>query len=392
MGCNMNCGHCGSSCKYPLPGELTSAEALSFVDMCVDMNLKWVTLSGGEPLTRSDICSIIKYCKQKGLAANIITNGWLMTDDLAKKLKSSGVSTVAISLDGTEEVHDKIRKKGSFERIKNAFHILKKYDIFTASITTISNLNIALLGEIKDFLISMGVDVWQLQIGLPMGNFSKHPDWLIKPDKIIDIIDFCYDAAVEGKIGICLADCMGYYSRKQIEIDKIYLRSKNIPLWDGCHAGIRSFGMLHNGDILGCTSIRDKKFIEGNIREKTLREIWESPDTFLWRRNFTKEMLDGNCKVCKYSKKCLGGCTNTRLAINKDINSDNKYCTHSILMDKFRNQLASRVDSENILNHAKNMINQKCYQEANLSLDRLIELEPENSDFKNLKNFTHSII
>ena len=54
MGCNMRCDHCGSSCEAPLPDELTTAEALALCDDLKKVGLQWITLSGGEPLTRTD--------------------------------------------------------------------------------------------------------------------------------------------------------------------------------------------------------------------------------------------------------------------------------------------------------------------------------------------------
>ena len=59
MGCNMRCGHCGSSCKNPLPDELTTEEAFRLIDMLIDLKLNWITLSGGEPLTRKDLPLLI---------------------------------------------------------------------------------------------------------------------------------------------------------------------------------------------------------------------------------------------------------------------------------------------------------------------------------------------
>ena len=52
MGCNMRCGHCGSSCEKPLPDELSTDEAFKLIDMLEDIGIEWVTLSGGEPLTK----------------------------------------------------------------------------------------------------------------------------------------------------------------------------------------------------------------------------------------------------------------------------------------------------------------------------------------------------
>ncbi|MFZ3172721.1 MAG: SPASM domain-containing protein [Carboxydocellales bacterium] len=64
--------------------------------------------------------------------------------------------------------------------------------------------------------------------------------------------------------------------------------------------------ILHNGDITGCTSIRDRKYIEGNIRNTPLKEIWQQPDSFGWNQQLTKERLEGFCVQCRFGEKCLG--------------------------------------------------------------------------------------
>ena len=54
MACNMRCGHCGSSCAERLPDELTTDEALRLCDDLAELELKRITLSGGEPFLRED--------------------------------------------------------------------------------------------------------------------------------------------------------------------------------------------------------------------------------------------------------------------------------------------------------------------------------------------------
>ncbi len=340
MACNMRCKHCGSICENALPGELTTEEALKFVDSCAEIGMQWISISGGEPFMRKDLVQIIKYAIEKGLGINIITNGWFINEEIAKELGSLGGGVrVMISLEGPEYIHDFVRKQGSFQRSKKSFETLNKYGVETGSITTITKQNIDHLDELKYFLIENGVKCWQVQIGLPMGSLGKRPDWVLDPKQMNDIIDYCYKVSKEGKIDIFPADCIGYYNSKQ---DEVYKRSyhcdenEKIPEWEGCTAGIYSFGILHNGDIIGCTSIRNKEYIEGNIKEKSLREIWENPDNFSWRRKFTKENLKGDCLKCSYAERCLGGCPNTRRCMNGTINSENLYCTQNLLLKENR--------------------------------------------------------
>ena len=333
MACNMRCKHCGSVCKDALPGELTTKEALKFVYDCADLGMQWISVSGGEPFMRKELIEIIKHAISKGIGINIITNGWFINEDVARQLGEidSGVR-VMISLEGPEYIHDFIRKKDSFKRSESSFEKLSKYGVETGCITTITKQNIDHLNELKAFLIAHKVKIWQVQIGFPMGSLSSHPDWLMEPKQVRDLIDYCYEVSKEGKIDIFPADCVGYYGKKQKEIYKKSYHTENIADWEGCTAGIYSFGLLHNGDVIGCTSIRDKSYIEGNIKEKSLKEIWENPEAFSWRRKFTKENLKGDCLRCEYAEKCLGGCPNSRLCMNGSIYSENLYCTQNLLM------------------------------------------------------------
>jgi MoaA/NifB/PqqE/SkfB family radical SAM enzyme len=124
-----------------LPGELTTVEALEVIGQMADIGLRWVTLSGGEPLTRKDLPVLVRALSSRGIAPNIITNGWLVSPEMARSLAESGIATAAISVDGTKEVHDKIRKPGAYDRLKDSFRILREHGINCGAVTTISKEN-----------------------------------------------------------------------------------------------------------------------------------------------------------------------------------------------------------------------------------------------------------
>lgn len=83
-----------------------------------DRNNTLVTLTGGEPLTRSDIFEIIEYSTSLGIRTELITNGYLINKDVATRLMGSKLENIAVSLEGaTQKTHDTItRVKGSFNR------------------------------------------------------------------------------------------------------------------------------------------------------------------------------------------------------------------------------------------------------------------------------------
>lgn len=385
MGCNMRCKHCGSSCMDPSDDELSTEEALKVIDQMADLGVKWVTLSGGEPLTRKDLPQLIKHLRSCGISANVITNGWLLKDK-AQQLKDAGVATVAISIDGTEEIHNNIRRAESFARDMEGIKALRNLGIDVGAITTISKRNLGDLPDLREKLIEVGVRSWQVQIGLPMGNMASHEDWILEPKEIDVIIDFCYETSLDGRLRMYPADCIGYYNVKEQEVRRKSYGTDN-TLWDGCNAGVKGFGLLQNGDIIGCTSVRNKEFIEGNIRERSLREIWTDKNSFLWRREMRKEQLSGECKRCIYGSKCLGGCTNTRLTMEGTIYGENKYCSYNHYLKTKIEEIKKITDANALLEKASLAVQKHQIQEAALMAEQVIKLDPKNVEAYKLKGY-----
>lgn len=324
MGCNMRCKHCGSSCENPLEDELTTEEALSLCDDLGELGFKWITLSGGEPTTRKDFYLIAKRLNENNIIPTMITNGWLLDENIVDKAIEGGI-------------------------------------------------NINELEKLKEIFIEKGVSGWQLQLALPMGNMSKNSDLVVKPFQVDIVIDFAYKAMLENKIDIQLADCMGYFNMKEIAVRKHSSKVDEYE-WTGCSAGKYTLGILNNGDIVGCTSVRDKSFIEGNIKITPIKEIWENPNNFSWNRNMKKEKLEGLCGKCKYGNRCLGGCSNTKLTHGGSVYDENKYCSYNFALSKAKNQL-DKIDSiEELILKGKKFNEKDNLQLTEIALDRAIEL------------------
>ena len=88
------------------------------------------TLSGGEPLLRSDICDLIAYAASTGCYASLITNGLLLTDRRIDSLINAGLERLTISLNGINaDTHDFTRGvSGAFEKIHRAVSALQNWN------------------------------------------------------------------------------------------------------------------------------------------------------------------------------------------------------------------------------------------------------------------------
>lgn len=327
-GCNLHCMHCASSCTGEgRSNELSELETKRAADEIADMGVRWVSLTGGEIFTSERWQIAASTLEQRGVHVHMITNGTLLDESIASRIAELKVSMVSVSLDGTKEIHDSVRGGGVYERALQGLAALQKAWIRTGCITSVMRQNLDSLKELKEELVRRGAVLWQLQMAVPEGNMRLIRDSLLEPQQISLLIDMAYDMSLDGRIRIILPDNVGYYTRKESVLRQCTASGSRV--WKGCNAGIRSFGILSNGDVTGCTSIRGGAFTEGNIRVRPLREIWEDPSKFLWRRTLAPEKLGKKCSKCVYAELCLGGCSNTRYTTQGSIYSDNPYCAYA---------------------------------------------------------------
>ena len=125
--CNLKCVHCYSrSENKKYSNELSTDEGIQLLDDLAGFGSPVVLFSGGEPLIRPDILKLIQHATVSGMRAVLSTNGTLIDEPMAAKLKDIGLSYVGISLDGLEKVHDSFRGvEGTFERVLRAINNCK---------------------------------------------------------------------------------------------------------------------------------------------------------------------------------------------------------------------------------------------------------------------------
>ena len=329
MACNMRCRHCASACGAAQPDQLTTEEALKFCRDVAALKPRRASLVGGEPLLREDWPLIAKELSTRGIQVDIVTNGALLCRETAETMRESGIGLVSLSIDGPPDIHNAVRGNDCYDQCAQAYEHINRAGMHAAANTTVLKENIDTLEEMRENLIRHGVKDWQLQSGVPYGNLCEHRESVIVPQDLDRLINFAYEANLKGGLRVHLADGIGYYTRKETAARQMAMETSQLVVWGGCHAGINAFGLLHNGDVTGCVSIRDGRFIEGNIRARSIRDIWEDETAFAWRRRFDHTKLTAPCADCEYAGLCLGGCVSARLAFCGDLYNGNVYCVYA---------------------------------------------------------------
>jgi len=96
--CNLHCAHCrasAESCQYE--GELSSQECFALIDDIIGLGRPILILTGGEPLMRDDFFDIAKYAADRGLRVVVGSNGTLITEEIAMKMKEVPIARLGVS-------------------------------------------------------------------------------------------------------------------------------------------------------------------------------------------------------------------------------------------------------------------------------------------------------
>ena len=386
LACNMHCKHCGSSAGKGRSDELHLERMLRLCDELAELECERLTLLGGEPLIHPNWEDVTARLKAQGVRVNVITNGWLLDEPrFCDRVDNAGFSIVGISIDGMEKTHDDLRRSGSFQRVSRGMDLLQERNVAVAAVTVLTRESIQQLEELYGFLIDRGVKVWQLQIAAPLGRLGTDDPKLIDPQQIRGIFDFVAGkkSSKSGMV-IDLADNIGYFPPGKTGFIRT-TRPRNNS-WLGCPAGIQVLGIDSNGDLKGCQSLPSiPAFIEGNVRDRSLEEIWNDPKGFGYNRRFTREQLGGFCAECRFGSLCKAGCSSMAYSYTGST-GDNPMCVYRVYQDKVPDRMMScgQLEAE-----GKKLIASKDFRRALPLYERAAALNPQDPHLLDVLGFLH---
>jgi len=325
LACDARCRHCGSDAGKARADELTTAEATALFDALAALGCRCVTLSGGEPLLRGDWPTLVDRIRLAGMRAELISNG-LSLESQADRVARAGFFAVTLSVDGTPEVHDALRGvPGAFARLRAGALALLDSGVLLGAATQVNRLNLPVLGRIHDLLVEIGFSGWQVQLTMPHGRAAAHDGGMcLAPGDLPTLARVLLEVKAHTGLFVQAADNIGYMSRSEP-----LLRAGSpdrAGCFGGCQAGLNAIGITSDGTVRGCLSMPDA-FDEGNIRERSLADIWRDPDAFAYNRRFDASSLVGGCLGCAFARICRGGCRSLAFASTGGVGS-NPYCLH----------------------------------------------------------------
>lgn len=315
--CNLRCVHCYSdSYAQKYAGELTHEEALRNLDDLAAFKVPAVLFSGGEPLTRPDLLDLIAYARSKGLRVTLSTNGTLLDETIAKRLRELDLTYAGISLDGIGETNDRFRGKvGAYDAAVRGMRNCRAVGQKVGLRLTLTKRNCQDLDQIFDFLEREDIQraCFYHLVYSGRGNTA---DELTREDirRAMDTIlartlDFQRRSLPKEILTVDNHADNVYLYLKLREVDpgraeQVYKLMK----WNGGGANSSGIG-ISNIDTQG--NVHPDQFWQaatlGNIRQRKFSEIWsDNSIPLLAQLRNRLPLLKGRCGGCKFKEICGG--------------------------------------------------------------------------------------
>jgi 12,18-didecarboxysiroheme deacetylase len=328
--CNLRCVHCYShSRNIDYTGELTTEEGLRLIDDLADFGVPVVLFSGGEPLMRPDILELIGRARARNLRAVVSTNGTLIGDEMAARLKEVDLSYVGVSLDGLQETNDRFRGiPGAFDLALSGIRTCLRMGIKVGLRFTMNRRNVQDIGGIFDLLEQEGIPRVCFYHLVYAGRGShlvqedlSHAETRAAVDLIMDRTQALHARGIPLECLTVDNHCDGPYVYLRLLREDPRRAADVLEL-------LKMNGGNSSGTGIGCISWDGavhfdqfwRHYSPGNVRERPFSAIWsDTSNDLLGKLRNRKQHLKGRCATCRWLDVCNGNFRVRAEAVTDDV-------------------------------------------------------------------------
>ncbi|MFV9502954.1 MAG: mycofactocin radical SAM maturase [Oscillochloridaceae bacterium umkhey_bin13] len=309
-GCNLRCVHCLSSSGEVRHDELTTAEARALIDEWAAMQVFYLNVGGGEPMSRPDFFELMDYCLARGIGIKFSTNGTLIDEAAADWIAASDYLDVQISLDGADaETNDPVRGTGSFKRARRAMELLAARGFCFKINTVLTRTNAGQLDQLYDLACGYGA---QLRVTRLRPSGRGQDVWTnLRPTQAQNrrIYDW-----LQAHPAVMTGDSFFHLSAFGTPLDGLNM----------CGAGRIVCCVDPVGEVYACPFVLSPEFSGGNVRQPGgFGAIWRESARFQHLRVW---QVGGSCASCNAYASCHGGCMAAKHFTGLDLDDPDPDC------------------------------------------------------------------
>ena len=314
--CNLKCLHCYQENHKPIQLSYEQLEKIykQYKNLLKKLKMKGhINITGGEPLCNPHLFKILDLIKkdEKLISFSILTNGTLITENIAKKIKSYNPYYVQVSLEGGQKTNDYLRGKGTYKKIAKGIKNLKKYNIFTSISFTATTLNYKEFPKVVSYAKKYKVDnVWSDRY-IPLGD-SEDKNLSLNVSQTQEYLSIMAKERLKLK--------RKQYNKTTISMYRALQFQKTNDFAYGCTAGDTLLTVMENGDLVPC---RRMPIVVGNLLKDDMYKLYKTNSIL---KELRKNTIPDDCNDCEHAQMCHGGLKCLTYAIYKDLNHKDIGC------------------------------------------------------------------
>ena len=293
--CNLSCVHCyqkDTACSAS-PSDFT--EILDKYERFLKAGnyYGYVYLTGGEPLVHPAFFTLLEELRRRQLLFCVLSNGTLIDSRAANRIAWYGAEFVQVSLDGTREIHDRIRGKGAFDRALRGIDELTALEVPVLVSFTAQKGNTECFPELAKICSEHRVrKLWwdRVVTDTPEGteklalSTAEFQAFVKQAQRL--------NRKYRRRDGSILVSC---------ERSLQFIGNRRADFCYSCHAGQDMITILADGSLMPC---RRLPFIIGNIHDGELEALLSSDPLM---EKLKHPPVPEGCLACAHADTCRGG-------------------------------------------------------------------------------------
>jgi pyrroloquinoline quinone biosynthesis protein E len=312
--CPLHCVFCYNPVDYAKHREELSTEQwLSVLRQARELGAVQLGLSGGEPLLRDDLESLVGEASQLGYYVNLITSGVGLNEARAAALKRAGLNHIQLSFqDSTRELNDFLSSTRTFELKQRVAKLVKQHGYPMVMNVVLHRINIDHVAEILRMAKALGADHLELANTQYYGWAFQNRDQLLPERAQVEraeraVAEFRAENT-QMKVYFVVPD---YHATRP---------KRCVNGW-----GTTFLNIAPDGVALPCHEARMLPGLEfPSVREHALRWIWEQSPAF--NRYRGDGWMKEPCRSCPEKSKDLGGCRCQAYLLTGDASNTDPVC------------------------------------------------------------------
>lgn len=335
--CNLSCVHCyASASNKKSREEMDTTAGKAFIGDLAEFGVPVILFSGGEPFLRKDLFELASLARDKGVRVALSTNGTLINEEVAEKIKQIGFAEVGISLDGIGEKNDHFRgKNGAYHAALTGIRNCASRGIRVSLRLTITRFNYGEIPAIFHLVEEEGID----RVCFYHLAYSGRGDSLREQDlthaQTRSVVDLIYRSTLDlHRRGL----------KKEIltvgnHADAVYLylkvKEQDAQRAEGAMALLKRNGGNNSGIKIGAVDDRGNVHPDqfwwhhtlGNVMQRKFGDIWtDTSEPLLKGLKDRKKLLKGRCGQCQYLGICNGNLRVRAEAVYGDVWAPDPAC------------------------------------------------------------------